>query len=74
LKLKGEILFVQSGISDGIQQRLAEFIGVDDAALPTIRILDPSENMKKFTYGGALDALSVDALKKFITDFKSGTL
>lgn len=42
--------------------------------LPTLRILDPAENMKKFTYGGSMDTLSVDSLKKFITDFKSGSL
>jgi len=39
-----------------------------------VRLLDPSENMKKFTYSGAIDTLTVDALKKFIADFKSGSL
>lgn len=48
--LKGEILFVVSGVTDGIQQRLGEFIGVDESALPTIRLLDPSDNMKKYTW------------------------
>jgi len=42
--------------------------------LPTIRILDPSENMKKFTYGGDLNAVTVDGIKKFISDFKAGKL
>jgi hypothetical protein len=42
--------------------------------LPTIRILDPAENMKKFTFGGAVETVTVDQLKKFITDFKAGSL
>jgi len=41
---------VKSGISDGIQQRLAEFIGVEESSLPTLRLLDPADNMKKFTW------------------------
>jgi hypothetical protein len=73
-KLKGEILFVVSGVTDGIQQRLAEFIGVDESNLPTVRILDPANNMKKFTYEGKTADLTFDGLKKFISEFKSGTL
>jgi len=41
-------LFVVSGVTDGIQQRLAEFIGVDSTSIPTIKILDPSNEMKKY--------------------------
>lgn len=44
-ELKGQILFVQSGTENGIQQRLAEFIGVDAAACPSIRLLSPGEEM-----------------------------
>ena len=57
--LKGKILFVTSGVSEGIQQRLAEFIGVDDKALPTIRLLDPADNMRKYTFSGDLSALTL---------------
>lgn len=73
-QLKGEILFVVSGVTDGIQQRLGEFIGVDESALPTIRLLDPANNMKKFTFPGKLSELTVDALKQFVGEFKSGNL
>lgn len=72
--LKGQILFVVSGVTDGIQQRLGEFIGVEEANLPTIRILDPANNMKKYTFGGRLESLTVDAITQFINDFKSGSL
>jgi hypothetical protein len=30
-KYKGDILFVVSGVSEGIQSRLAEFVGVDES-------------------------------------------
>jgi protein disulfide isomerase len=73
-KLKGEILFVVSGVTDGIQQRLGEFIGVAENNLPTIRILDPANNMKKFTYEGKVADLTFDSLNKFITEFKAGSL
>ena len=63
-----------SGVKEGIQQRLAEFIGVEESQLPTIRLLDPADNMKKFTYPGDIKSLSIDALNKFVSDFKSGNL
>jgi hypothetical protein len=47
-ELKGEILFVVSGIKEGIQQRLGEFIGVEEAQLPAITVFNPADNMKKF--------------------------
>ena len=72
--LKGEIIFVVSGVTEGIQQRLGEFIGVTESSLPTIRILDPSNGMKKFTFGGKIENLSVQGIKEFVHDFKSGSL
>ena len=72
--LKGEILFVESGVTDGIQQRLGEFIGVEESQLPTIRILDPANNMKKFTFGGRIESLTLEQLSEFIRDFKAGSL
>ena len=73
-KLKGQILFVVSGVTDGIQQRLGEFIGVDEKSLPTLRLLDPADNMKKFSFTGALDSLTVDQLTSFVDDFKNKKL
>jgi protein disulfide-isomerase A1 len=73
-QLKGKILFVKSSIHDGIQQRLAEFIGVTDDQLPTIRILDPADNMKKFAYSGNARQITVDSIKSFIEEFKGGKL
>jgi len=46
---KGKILFAYSSIFDGIQERLAEFMGVVKEDLPTIRVIMPAE-MKKYQY------------------------
>ncbi|CDW72484.1 disulfide isomerase [Stylonychia lemnae] len=73
-KLKGQILFVVSGVTDGIQQRLGEFIGVDEKSLPTLRLLDPADNMKKFTYSESIDGLTVEGIQKFVDEFKNKNL
>lgn len=72
--LKGEVLFVVSGVTDGIQGRLGEFVGVDESALPTIRLLDPQENMKKFSFPTSIKDITVEGLKTFISDFKANKL
>jgi thiol-disulfide isomerase/thioredoxin len=72
--LKGEILFVVSGVTEGIQGRLAEFIGVDESQIPTLRLLDPSENMKKYKFPLDISKLSVENIKAFLNDFKNANL
>jgi len=67
-------LFVVSGTENGIQQRLAEFVGVTSADAPTIRLLSPGEEMRKFVFPGALDTVSVHAIKSYIDEFKAGSL
>ncbi len=62
-----------SDVNEGIQKRLAEFIGVDERDLPTIRLLDPS-SMKKYLYPGELAELSFDSLTKYVNDFKNKAL
>lgn len=73
-KLKGQILFVQSGVSEGIQQRLGEFIGVDESQMPTVRILDPANNMKKFTLETRPQDMTIEILTAFIDNFKNEKL
>jgi len=72
--LKGQILFVVSGVTEGIQQRLGEFIGVDEKSLPTLRLLDPADNMKKFTFSGSVESLTVEQVQQFVDDFKNKNL
>jgi len=71
-QLNGQIIFVRSGTEEGIQQRLAEFIGVTAADAPTIRLLSPGEDMKKFVFPGSLDTVSVHAIKNYLDEYKSG--
>jgi protein disulfide-isomerase A1 len=73
-QLQGQILFVVSGTQQGIQQRLAEFVGVDSASAPTLRLLAPGEEMRKFIYSGQLSTLTVAGIESFIKDFKAGNL
>jgi len=70
--LKGEILFVQSGTSDGIQQRLAEFVGMDASTVPAIRLLSPGEEMLKFAYELPLADMTSESIKTFISDIHDG--
>jgi len=53
---------------------LAEFIGVEASNLPTIRVLNPEDNMKKFTYSSDVKSVTVDDLSKFIDDFLANKL
>jgi len=70
--LKGEILFVQSGTKDGIQSRLAEFVGVDASSAPTVRMLVPGEEMLKYQFPAGVEGISTDSIKSFLSDVHSG--
>jgi|Transcript_36645 protein disulfide-isomerase A1 len=72
--LQGEILFVTSGVSEGIQSRLGEFIGVEKADLPQLRIISPEEQMLKYNYDGDISGLTGESIGKFVADFKAGSL
>lgn len=45
---KGKVLFSTSGVSSGIQERLGEFLGVTKEDMPTMRIVSPGDDLKKF--------------------------
>jgi len=72
--LQGEILFVTSGVSEGIQSRLGEFIGVEKADLRQLRIISPEEQMLKYNYDGDISGLTGESIGKFVADFKAGSL
>lgn len=72
--LKGQIVFVTSGVEEGIQSRLGEFIGVTPDMLPTVRILSPEQGMKKFAFEEDVNSLSLASIQKFVDDFKAGNL
>lgn len=70
---KGKMLFAHSAVGDGIQARLAEFIGVTEADLPSLWALLPGE-MKKFKSEVAPADLTVDSVTKFVDDVQSGAI
>ena len=70
---KGKILFSYSGVTDGIQERLAEFVGVTAADLPTLRGMIP-DGMKKFASSTAAADLTVENIGKFADDMLSGAI
>merc|ERR1711957_566596 len=73
--MKGKILFTYSGVSDGIQEQLGEFVGVSKEEMPCIRIIKPSEaGVTKFKYEGAMDAVTAESLSEFVTPWVDGKL
>ncbi len=70
-----ELIFVYSDIEEGMQARLADYLGVDANTIPALRILDPSnQDLKKYIYYGNLNNLKVDDVKAFVSDFKEKKL
>jgi protein disulfide isomerase len=61
-------------VSSGIQERLGEFLGVTKDDMPTIRIVEPGADLKKFMFEGDVNALDADAVGKFVDSFKDGSL
>lgn len=70
---KGKMLFAYSDVADGIQQRLAEFMGITEDQLPTLRAIIPA-GMKKYTSETKPADLTVDIITKFIDDVLAGTI
>jgi len=72
-KLKGQFLFAISGVKDGIQERLAEFMGVTEDKLPVLRAILPAE-MKKYECTTKPAAITVEVITEFAENIKAGKL
>jgi len=70
-QVKGKIQLIKTGVTQGLETRLAEYIGVTAADLPTIRIADTRSDLKKYTMSGEINATNV---LKFVEDWLSGKL
>jgi len=70
-KLGGKLKVIVTGITDGLEQRLAEYIGVTQSDLPTVRIHDTRTDLKKYNLVGDITAENID---KFVADWESGHL
>jgi hypothetical protein len=61
----------RSGIADGLDKRLADYIGVTDP-LPQVWIVDPSGgDISKYSMEGDI---SGEAIVKFFEDYQGGNL
>lgn len=70
---KGKMLFAYADVSGGIQERLAEFMGVTKESLPTLRAILPEE-MKKFKCETKPSDLTVELIGKWADDVLSGAV
>jgi len=70
---KGKMLFSYADITGGIQERLAEFMGVTKEQMPTLRAILP-EDMKKFACETKPADLTVDIIGKWADDVLSGAV
>jgi len=71
-KLKGEILMATSGVVDGLDKRLADYVGVT-GDLPQLWVVDPAGgDLKKFRFEG--EDFSAENFVQFFEDFQAGSL
>jgi len=73
-ELAGQIIFVKSTTTEGIQSKLAEYVGVDAKSAPCLRIIELGEDLTKYAYSKAVEEISTESIGAFIADFKSGSL
>jgi len=69
--LKGKIQIIYTDIQEGLQQRLGEFTGVSNSDLPTVRIHDTREEIKKYILEGVI---TKENILKFVQDWLDGKL
>ena len=72
---KGKLLFATSGVSEGIQVRVAEYLGIEKDTLPTVIIIgfEPS-GISKFRFSGDHAKFSSDEITAFVDNWKAGKL
>lgn len=72
---KGTIIFSVSGVTKGIQQRLAEFVGVTEKDIPRIVLIEFSQaGVDKYVFNGGAATFTVDDVTKFIQSWKEKKL
>ena len=62
---------VQTDIKEGMASRLAEYIGVKDSDLPSVRIADTRVDLKKYNMEGEINEKNI---LKFIEDWENNKL
>jgi protein disulfide-isomerase A1 len=69
--VKDKIQVIATGITEGLEQRLAEYVGVKDSDLPSVRIADTRSELKKYNMSGEI---STDNILNFVKDWEAGRL
>lgn len=70
---KGKMLFSYSDVEEGIQSRVAEFMGITKDQLPTLRSIIPAD-MKKYECPVKPADLTVASITQFVEDVSSGKI
>jgi len=69
---KGDLLFVTINTDEDDHKRIMEFFGIEDAELPTMRIIKLEEDMSKFKPENK--EIEVENMRSFVTKYKAGEL
>ena len=72
--MQGEIFFVTSGLKRGAQSRLGEYLDFDRTDLPLLVVFQQKDQLLQYRYTSDVKEISVADVKKFVTDFKAGSL
>ena len=70
-KIGGKLKVVLTDIKEGMASRLAEYIGVKESDLPSVRIADTRVDLKKYNMEGEINEKNI---LKFIEDWENNKL
>ena len=70
-KVAGKLKVIMSEIKEGMAKRIAEYIGVKNEDLPSVRILDTRRDIKKYIMEGSIDEKNI---LNFIDGWEQGKL
>jgi len=70
-QVQGKIQVIVTDITEGLETRLAEYIGITSKDLPTVRIHDTRVDLKKYNMEGEITEANVLA---FVNNWEAGTL
>ena len=70
-KVKGKLQVVTCDIKQGLELRLADYIGITSADLPTVRIADTRSELKKYNFEGEINEANI---LRFVADWEAGKL
>jgi protein disulfide-isomerase A1 len=70
-QVQGKIQVIITDITEGLETRLAEYIGITSKDLPTVRIHDTRVDLKKFNMEGEITEANI---LEFVNNWESGKL